>query len=110
MACPKAALRRHFVGRFLIALCGLALALVVPVAIIALSVAMGLLGALVGLAVLTLRFAIFGLIAWGVFRLAAALLGWKRAEPAPVRELPRPDPYFEAAKRELDQELGEVSL
>jgi hypothetical protein len=87
----------------------LALVLLVPIAIIVLSTALGVLGALVGLAVLTLRFAVLGLIAWGALRVAVALIGGRKsAEPAPVRELPRPDPYYEAAKRELDQELREV--
>jgi hypothetical protein len=92
----------------------IALCLVVPIAIIALSVSLGILGALVGIAVMALRLAFFGLIAYGAFRLAAALFGWRRAPSMPtgspiIRDLPRPDPYLEAAKRELDQELGETS-
>ena len=87
----------------------LVIALIVPVSVIALSMAMGILGAAVGLAVMILRLAIIGLLAWGAFRLATKLFGWKRAEPAPVMVLPRPDPYYEAAKRELDQELGETT-
>ncbi|HEX7937909.1 MAG TPA: hypothetical protein VF483_02890 [Gemmatimonadaceae bacterium] len=90
------------------------LCLVVPIAIIALSISMGILGALVGLAIMALRLAVFGLLAYGAFRLVASLFGWRRAPSMPtgtpiVRDLPRPDPYLEAAKRELDQELGETS-
>ena|SRR5690349_11656052 len=90
------------------------LCLVVPIAIIALSISMGILGALVGIAIMALRLAVFGLLAYGAFRLAASLFGWRRAPSMPtgapiIRDLPRPDPYLEAAKRELDQELGEQS-
>ena len=87
----------------------LALALAIPVAIIVLSTALGLLGALVGLAMMTLRLAIVGLVVYGVFRIGVALFGGsKREEPMPIKELSRPDPYFEAAKRELDEHLGEA--
>ena len=88
----------------------LALALAIPVAIIVLSTAMGLLGALVGLAMMTLRLAIVGLVVYGLFRIGAALFGGRREPSAvmPIRELSRPDPYYEAAKRELDEHMGEV--
>jgi len=81
----------------------LTLCLVVPVAIIALSVSLGILGALVSIAVMVLRLAFFGLIVW-----------WRRTPSVEtgtpvIRNLPRLDPYLEAAKRELDQELGETS-
>lgn len=88
----------------------LALALSGAIAIMVLPMVLGMIGALVGLAALTLRLAFVGLIAWALFRLAVALFGGRKsAEPMQVRDLPRPDPYYEAAKRELDQELGEVS-
>ena len=89
----------------------LVLVLAVPVSIIVLSMALGILGALVGLAFLTLRIAIIGLVVWAGFSLAARLFGWGRnSATAPVvRELPLPvDPYYEAAKRELDVELGDA--
>ncbi len=86
----------------------LALALVVPISIIVLATVLGVFGALLGLAFLALRLAVVGLIVWGVFRLAVRLFGGrKRPEPIKVRELPPPDPHFEAAMRELDRELGE---
>ena len=84
----------------------LALVVGIPLAFIALSVTLGLMTALVGLAI---RVAIVGLCLYGGFRLAAALLGGgkrKSVPPAP-EALPTPvDPYYEAAKRELDRELG----
>lgn len=89
----------------------LGIALVVPVAIIVLATALGILGALVGLAVMALKLAVVGLIAWGAFRLTVRLFGGrKRAEPIDLRELRPPpvDPYFESAQRELDRELGHL--
>ena len=86
----------------------LALALVIPVSIIVLGSALSLFGALLGLAFLVLRVAVVGLVAWGVFRLARALFGGRSRHGAPIeaRQLPAVDPYYEAAKRELDRELG----
>lgn len=86
----------------------LALAVGIPIAIIALSVVFGVMGAIVGLAILALRIAIVGLVVWGVFRLAVALFGGapRRSKPR-AAELPEPvDPYVEIATRELDRELG----
>src|SRR5262245_23618122 len=85
------------------------LALAIPLAIFAMSAALGLFGALIGVAVLVLRLAVFALIAWGCYSVAAMIFGWNRtSKPAKLPELPRVDPYYEAAKRELDQELGEA--
>jgi hypothetical protein len=87
----------------------LGLAILVPVSIIVLSIALGALGALVGLAVAVLRLAVIGLLAYGVFRLGTMLFGSRRTmEPVKLKELPPVDPYYEAAKRELDQHLGDV--
>jgi len=87
-----------------------ALALVVPISIIVLATALGIFGALVGLAILALRLAIVGLIAYGVFRLATALFGGSRRRSTPPAPTPRAiqpvDPHYEAAMRELDRELG----
>ena len=90
----------------------LALALVIPVSIVVLATALGILGALVGLAFLVLKFAVAALVAWGVFRLAVAIFGGRRTPRPPhieTRQLPPVDPYYEAAQRELDRELGHVS-
>lgn len=88
----------------------IALALVIPLSIIALTVALGVLGGLFGLAVLGLKLAFVGLLAWGVFRLVAGLWRGPARPPTPkVKELPAPDPHYEAAMRELDRELGHVS-
>ena len=86
----------------------LALALVIPVSIIALSIALGIFGALVGVAFLALRIAILGLVLWGGFRLVGFLLRGRSAQPVSqqARELPAVDPHYAAAMRELDRELG----
>jgi hypothetical protein len=86
----------------------LVLALLGPLAIIALATTLGILGALVGLAFFALRLAFVGFVIWAAYRLARAMFG--SSEPKPVspevRSLPPRDPHYEAAMRELDQELG----
>lgn len=89
----------------------LALALVIPVSIIVLATALSIFGALLGLAIMVLKFAVAGLIVWGLFRLARGIFGRPspRAQSSDLRQLPAVDPYYEAAKRELDRELGHVT-
>jgi hypothetical protein len=85
------------------------LAIAIPVAFMALALTAGLVGTLVVLAVIALKLAIVGAIGYGLFRLARAVLAPSRnVPPAPIRELSAParDPYYEAAMRELDAELG----
>jgi len=88
----------------------LGLAILVPVSIIVLSLALGALGALVGLAFAVLRLAVIGLVAYGVFKLGVKLFGGSSGSTEPVRlkQLPPVDPYYAAAERELDQHLGET--
>lgn len=82
-----------------------ALVLVIPLSLLAL----GIFGTVLGLAIMLLRFALIGLIAFGAFKLAARLM----RGPAPrvvAKEAPRlapADPYYQAAMRELDLELPE---
>jgi ABC-type transport system involved in cytochrome c biogenesis permease subunit len=88
----------------------IALALAIPISIIVLATALGVLGALVGIAFLALKLAVFGLVGWGVFRLLTRLLGGparvERMDGA--KQLAPVDPHYEAAMRELDRELGET--
>lgn len=89
----------------------LGLALVIPACIIALAVALGLFGALLGLAIMTLRLAVVGLVVVGAWKLGKALFGSSSRPYVPeVKPLPPVDPYYEAAKRELDRELGHSRL
>lgn len=85
----------------------LVLVIGIPVAIVVLATALGLFGALFGIAVLVLRFALVGLIAYGAFRLIARLIRGP-APSAPVHDTPRLAPvdrHYEAAMRELDSEF-----
>lgn len=89
----------------------IALAVAVPLSIIALAMALGVLGALMGIAILTLKLVVVGLVGWGLFRLTSSLM---RGRTSPrrrdaIRQIPPVDPYYEAAMRDLDRDLGEVS-
>ncbi|HVE77728.1 MAG TPA: hypothetical protein VNA89_02645 [Gemmatimonadaceae bacterium] len=88
----------------------IALALAIPVSIIVLATALGILGALVGIAVLALKVAVFGFVGWAAFRLITRLVRGSttsRRKDA-ITTLPPVDPHYEAAMRELNRELGEV--
>jgi hypothetical protein len=86
----------------------IALALVIPITIIVLATALGLFGAFLGLAILTIRLAIIGLVVWGGYRLLKLMFGDRSPAPRPkeIESAPRVDPHYEAAMRELDRELG----
>jgi hypothetical protein len=88
----------------------LGLAIAIPLAIFALAATVGLLGALVGLAVAALRIACLALIGVGAFRVARYFLGGRKSPPAPkLRELAPADPYYDAALREVNAHLGSRS-
>jgi hypothetical protein len=86
------------------------LAIAIPVAVIVLGLAGAILGTLMGLAVLALKLALALLVVVGVFKLGARLFrGPKQhTQPPVIRNLPPVDPHYEAAMRELNQELGHV--
>ena len=87
-----------------------ALAVAIPVGLLVLALTVGLVSTLMGLTVLAAKLAVMGLIGYGAYRVGRALLGSSRKPTAaPVRELPQVDPYYQAAMRELDSELGPVS-
>ena len=89
----------------------IALALAIPLCIIVLATALGLLGALVGIAILALKVAIIALVGYGAFRLIARMVGGPPTVKSQksVKDLPPVDPYYQAAMRELDRDLGEAS-
>lgn len=77
--------------------------------VLAIAIPLGLIamGVVFGLARLAFRVAVLGLIGWGIYRLARALFGFNTPPtPAPAVSLPTPDPYYTAAMRELDAEIG----
>ncbi|HJU89045.1 MAG TPA: hypothetical protein VJ672_06610 [Gemmatimonadaceae bacterium] len=91
----------------------LALLVAVPVSIIVLATALGVLGALVGVAVFALKLAVFALVGWTAFRLISRLFSGasKSDRKSEMGALPSSpiDPHYEAAMRELDRELGPAS-
>jgi hypothetical protein len=82
-----------------------ALVLVIPVSLLLL----GVFGTVLGLAILLLRVALIGLLAFGAFKLVARLMRGpaKRVEPRETPRLSSVDPYYQAAMRELDLDLPE---
>src|SRR4051812_40472555 len=83
------------------------LAIAIPLGILALALTVGVLGTLLGLAILALKLACVALVGYGAFRILRRVLGHpSRSRALPPRELPAPDPYYRAAMRELDAELG----
>ena len=83
------------------------LAIAIPLGIVALALVLGVLGSLLGLAVLALKLACVALVGYGLFRVARFFFA-PAAKPTtpPVHELPMADPYYEAAMRELDADMG----
>jgi hypothetical protein len=88
----------------------LVLMFAVPLAIIVLATALGIFGALLGLAFLALRLAVIGLVAYGAFRLVGKLVGGRKTVRPPPAQLSEParDPYYDEAMRELDRDIGHV--
>ncbi len=88
----------------------IALVLAIPVSILVLVASVGILGALVGVAFLALKLAVFGLVGWAAFRLISRLLAAppRAKSESTTTELPPVDAHYEAAMRELDRELGPV--
>ena len=88
----------------------LGLAIAIPLGIVALAATVGLLGALVGLAIAALRIACLALIGVGAYRVGKYFFGSK--QPTPVsqpRQLASADPYYDAAMREVNAHLGSRS-
>jgi hypothetical protein len=86
------------------------LVLVIPISILVLATALGILGALVGVAILALKLAVLGLVGWAAFRLVTRLVRGPASGKgrSPITELPPVDPHYEAAMRELDRDMGQV--
>ena len=82
------------------------LAIAIPVGILVLALTFGILGTLLGLAVLALKLAFVALVGYGVFRVARHMFAPAQKPVAPpIPELRNTDPYYEAAMRELDSEI-----
>ena len=83
------------------------LSVVIPLGIVALALTLGVVGTVVRLAVVVVKLACVGFVGFGLFSLARRFMFGSAADTqAPVvRDLPRADPYYDAAMRELDSEL-----
>jgi hypothetical protein len=85
-------------------------AILIPLGLFMLALAFGLLGAVVGLALVAVKLAVLGLVTYGVYRVARMFFSSsKPSTPPPVRSLPPRDPYYDSAMRELDAEIGRTS-
>ncbi len=86
----------------------LGLAVAIPVGLFAMALVFGVIGTVVGLVGALVRLACFGLVGYGVYRIARFFFSsaGKRQHVGPAApELTSVDPYYAAAMRELDSEL-----
>jgi hypothetical protein len=83
----------------------LGLAVAIPLGVVAIALTLGLVGTLVGIAILMLKLALIAFVGYGLYRAARFFLAPAKPAPPPMRELPPVDAYYEAAMRELDSEL-----
>jgi hypothetical protein len=86
----------------------LGLAIAIPVGLFLMAMTLGLIGTVVGLAVVAVRLCVFGLVGYGIYRIGRFFFAPSRKSPrnaVPATALPSPDPYYAAAMRELDAEL-----
>jgi hypothetical protein len=81
------------------------LAVAIPVGLLALALTVGVVGTLLGLAIVALKLACIAAVGYGLYRVARHAFA-PAPKPLRVRELPPVDPYYTAAMRELDSELG----
>jgi len=81
------------------------LAVAIPLGLLTLALTVGVVGTLLGLAIVALKLACIAAAAYGLYRVARHVFA-PAPKPARVRELPPVDPYYTAAMRELDSELG----
>ena len=81
-----------------------AIVVLIPVSVIMLAV----FGTVLGLAIMLVRVAVLGLMAFGAFKLLSRLMRGpaSRAQPRETPRLAPVDPYYQAALRELDRDLA----
>jgi hypothetical protein len=84
------------------------LAIAIPLGLLAMGLVFGLIGTVVGLLAIAVRLAVFGLVGYGVYRVARFVFApssRSRTHVETPAALPPADPYYTAAMRELDAEL-----
>src|SRR4051812_39631363 len=85
------------------------LALVIPLGLFALAATVGVVGALIGLAIVAFKLACAALLVVGAFKVAKMFFFSSPPVPkAPTYSLPAPDPYYEEALREINSSMGHV--
>jgi len=84
------------------------LAIAIPLAFVALGITIGVAGLVLGLAIIALKLACVGFVGYGLYRLVRHFVAPDSTPRRPVSSLPAPDPYYDAAMRELDREMGRV--
>ena len=85
----------------------IALAIAIPLGFFAITLALGVVGTAVALAVMAVRLGVLALIGYGVYRVARFFISPSKRSPkveTPAALAPV-DPYYAAAMRELDAEL-----
>lgn len=83
------------------------LAIAIPLGFFAVTLALGVVGTAVALAVMAVRLAVLGLVGYGIYRVARFFVRPSKRAPKldATAALPPVDPYYTAAMRELDAEL-----
>lgn len=81
-------------------------AITIPVCLFAFAITAGIVGTLLRLAVLAFRVALLGAIGYVGFKVLKAVFGKPAPATPQVKSLPSVDPYYQAAMRELDAEMG----
>ena len=82
------------------------LAVAIPLTFVALGVTVGIVGLLLGLAILAFKLACIGFVGYGLYRLMRHFIAPAAPSRRTLSALPAPDPYYVAAMRELDREMG----
>ena len=85
------------------------LAIAIPVGIVGLVLTLGILGTLLGLALLALKLVCVAFVGYGLFRVARHFFA-PQPKPTAQPALTRPDPYYDAAMRELNAEMGHTPV
>ena len=86
------------------------LAIAIPLGIVALGVTIGVVGVVLSLAILALKLACVGFVGYGLYRLVRHFVAPSPAAMRTVASLPMPDPYYDAAMRELEMEMGRAPV
>ena len=84
----------------------IALMIAIPTGIVALAVGVGILGTLLGLALLALKLVCVGFVGYGLFRVARYFFGPAPKQAPRLDELPPADRYYQEAMREVDTHIG----